>query len=104
VVLHEVAEHTCVGCYKLFPGRPNKIRCKPWCGDKRRGDRHTNKKRPGGRYKRIVTHFIAIDGEGVTVNGEHHYVLLSVGDKSLHKNGQHLSYEDVWAFLWDCFL
>jgi DNA polymerase type B, organellar and viral len=104
VALHEVAEHECVGCYKLFPGRPNKIRCKPSCGRKQPGDRHKNKKRPGGRYKRIVTHFIAIDGEGVTVNGEHHYVLLSVGDKSLHKNGAHLDYESIWAFLWDQFL
>ncbi len=104
-MLHEVAQHTCVGCWKLFPGRPNKIRCKPSCGRKQPGDRHKNKKRPGGRYKRIVTHFIAVDGEGITLeNGEHRYVLISVGDKSYHRNGEHLQFEDVWAFLWDQFM
>jgi hypothetical protein len=67
--------------------------------------------------------FIAVDGEGVTRplyyvdyddNGDevvkrgegdrHDYVLLSVGDKSLHKNGEQLTHDDIFTFLWDQFL
>lgn len=65
--------------------------------------------------------FIAVDGEGVNVrrevvtyndNGEqevtfvnaHEYVLLSVGDKSLHNNGAILDHEDIFAFLWEQYL
>ena len=32
------------------------------------------------------------------------YVLLSVGDQQLHNNGQHLSYERIFEFLYDQFL
>jgi hypothetical protein len=89
-----------------MPGaRPNKKYCYADCRDKYTGDRHKNKRRPGGRYKRIITHFIAVDGEGVTIDGAHYYVLLSVGDKSLRsQDGKHLQYDDIWAFLWDQFM
>jgi hypothetical protein len=68
--------------------------------------------------------FIAVDGEGVTrpqyytdwdeETGEevlrlseqdrHDYVLLSVGDQSLHKNGRELTHDDIFSFLWEQFL
>ena len=46
--------------------------------------------------------FIAVDGEGQTDwKGRHHYVLLSVGDVSLHKNGYPLDHESIFTFLWE---
>lgn len=50
-----------------------------------------------------MTHFVAVDGEGITVNGVHSYVLLSVGTESLHHNGAPLSWSDIWTFLWEQF-
>lgn len=62
--------------------------------------------------------FIAVDGEGVTRveyvetwNDEmqdfvmmqqkvHHYVLLSVGDQSLHHNGEPLRHDEIFEFLY----
>lgn len=77
-------------------------------------------------------HFTGVDGEGVNypdptgavyeckhdlycpdfVEGElhthpvqlHKYVLLSVGDKSYHRRGAELQFEEILDFLWDCFL
>ena len=62
-----------------------------------------------------------MDGEGVTrpnyvetidEHGEsvliqdgdvHDYVLLSVGNKSLHKRGKNLHYDEIFSFLWEQF-
>lgn len=53
-----------------------------------------------------TTRFIGIDGEGVNrPDGNHEYVLLSVGSKSLYKpDGSRLTWYDIMPFLWDCFL
>lgn len=49
--------------------------------------------------------FIGVDGEGVTLRtGEHRYVLLSVGDQSLHKNGERLRFTDIMPFLYEQYL
>jgi len=67
--------------------------------------------------------FVAVDGEGVTrqqyytdwdedgneivrksERDRHDYVLLSVGDKSLHKNGEVLNHHEIFSFLWEQFL
>lgn len=48
-----------------------------------------------------ATKFIAVDGEGQMIDGQHQYVLLSVGDVSLHDHGKPLHYEDIFAFLWE---
>lgn len=48
-----------------------------------------------------VTRFIGIDGEGQMINGKHEYVLLSIGDVSLHDDGKPLRYDDIFAFMWD---
>jgi hypothetical protein len=109
----------CSGCETEFPydpARPNRKRCNPKC------------KRPGknaARDRRLSEHdvqFIAVDGEGVDrwdqeeiwneIEGDyvirgvrgHEYVLLSVGDKSLHNNGKLLQHREIFAFLWDQFL
>jgi len=111
----------CAGCGALFqPKSLLQKRCKTNC--KRSGE-----SKNGTRARERELHeieFIAVDGEGVTrqrydvdwdeETGEevtrlseydrHDYVLLSVGDKSLHKNGKELHHDDIFAFLWEQFL
>lgn len=55
---------------------------------------------------RQPTHFIGVDGEGVTrPDGKHDYILLSVGNRSLyHEDGRELTWYDIIPFIWDCFL
>lgn len=47
--------------------------------------------------------FIAVDGEADTTVSGDPYVLLSVGDRSLHENGRRLTHHDIFPFLWDCY-
>lgn len=108
-------EKECAGCGTLFtPQTLTQKRCKTNCS---RG----LESKHGARAKERQLHqveFIAVDGEGVTrpnyridwdENGEeisildgdrHDYVLLSVGDKSLHRNGQALRHREIFEFLW----
>lgn len=44
--------------------------------------------------------FIAVDGEGVTIDGQHYYVMLSVGDETLTNNGDPIGFESIAEFLW----
>lgn len=53
--------------------------------------------------------FIGVDGEGVNIvypdgHKEHRYVMLSVGDETLWKNGAELTHQDIFPFLYDCYL
>jgi DNA polymerase family B len=115
-------EKACVGCGARFtPSRRNQTRCKPDCSVKR-----SSSSKNGARTRERELHeveFIAVDGEGVTrpkyridydpETGEeitvrceedtHDYVLLSVGDKSLHKNGKELTHDEIFSFLWEQF-
>lgn len=51
-----------------------------------------------------VPRFVGVDGEGVThQDGTHDYVLLSVGDRSLARDGSRLTWRDIFPFLYDCF-
>lgn len=115
-------EKECVGCGTLFtPKIRQQTRCKRDC--KARGSEAKNKARSIARELHEVE-FIAVDGEGVTrplyytdydpVTGEeierrsltedrHDYVLLSVGDQSLHKNGKALDHNDIFSFLYEQF-
>lgn len=72
------------------------------------GERSRHKNRDRKRNEARENHhleFIGVDGEGVTLeSGEHRYVLLSVGDKSFHLEGLPLDYEDIFSFLWECYL
>lgn len=109
-------ERGCVGCGASFtPKSFQQKRCKKNCSS---STSHNARKRIQQLHE---VEFIAVDGEGVTrpryvtdwdENGEeisrrdgdiHDYVLLSVGDKSLHKNGQRLNHRDIFAFLWSCY-
>lgn len=48
-----------------------------------------------------MTSFIAVDGEGVTRDDSmHDYVLLSVGEESLHSNGERLTFDAIMRFLY----
>jgi hypothetical protein len=44
--------------------------------------------------------FVGVDGEGMTVNGEHKYVLFGVGNRQL-ENPTGLSWKQVFRFLYD---
>jgi hypothetical protein len=109
----------CAGCGALF--QPETLlhkRCEKDC---------KRESKNAARARERVLHeveFIAVDGEGVTraleyvdwdedtgeevvkvlERGRHDYVLLSVGDKSLHKNGDVLTHDDIFSFLWEQFL
>jgi len=50
--------------------------------------------------------FAGVDGEGVErPDGAHEYVLLSVGERSLfHDNGRKLTTDEIFDFLYECFL
>lgn len=64
--------------------------------------RHTTRQRERERHH---VNFIGIDGEGITdENGDHHYVLLSVGDQSYERNGRHLHHDEIFEFLYDQYL
>lgn len=106
----------CKCCGSAFEtGNYQQLKCKPSCG---RLDSHVARVRKKDLHELT---FIGVDGEGVNVwrdqldvdsNGEeyvkrvrdHHYVLLSVGDQSLHKNGAELTHDDIFTFLWDQYL
>lgn len=47
--------------------------------------------------------FVGVDGEGVNrPDGAHDYVMLSVGDRTLHRNGERLTLLEIVEFLWEC--
>lgn len=102
----------CVGCGKSFPQlNPLQMRCERDCGRNRKGEPRTlaqkqtrNASRTQARVE-AKPHFIAVDGEGVTDpdTNEHRYVLLSVGENSLHRDGAHLTFEEIMSFLWEQF-
>lgn len=74
-------------------------RCRKDCGRKT-----GNSKRAQNRANHAVT-FIGVDGEGVTrPDGQHDYVMLSVGSRTLFDDGRQLSLDLILPFLWECFL
>lgn len=113
-------EKACAGCGARFtPKNLRQKRCKPSCRE--RTAESKNGQRAAERQRHEVE-FIAVDGEGVTrpnyaidwdeesgeeitiLDGDRHdYVLLSVGDKSLHRNGRELHYNEIFAFLYEQF-
>lgn len=113
----------CVGCGGEFqPRRSDQIRCVKDCG------RTSQQSHRARSESRAIGHkvFIGVDGEGVTycancetVKGEslecdecgntewkHDYVLLTVGDNEplYRRDGGHLHYRDIFAYLYRCFL
>lgn len=111
----------CTGCGESFETEKfTQKRCKPGCG-RVRTSADKNRTRTLKRENH-ETEFIAVDGEGIDTyeyveefdeeSGElvqvrksvHDYVLLSVGDKSLHKDGKFLTHNDIFTFLYEQFL
>jgi hypothetical protein len=120
----------CAGCSETFaydPARPTKRYHSPEC---RRHTEETRRARSSAQKSqaaadRNATHeveFIAVDGEGVTYTAPrevwddeegnvvtkmvqvHDYVLLTVGDQSLHRDGRKLHHDEIFRFLYDQFL
>lgn len=90
---------TCKGCgvgFKAFD--PRQRRCKPDC-NRKRASASANGARAKMRGERLPL-FIGVDGEGVQQNGTHDYVLLSVDDKSFHREGAHLQFSEIMEFLY----
>lgn len=112
----------CAGCDATFeytPARPNK---KYHSDDCRKASRIRDTKSANGAKARAAedheVEFIAVDGEGVTrmeyveeynealedwvlmPHKVHHYVLLSVGDQSLHHDGAPLRHDEIFEFLY----
>lgn len=89
-------ERTCKGCGNEFStGNFNQRRCHVSCG-------RAPRKKPL-RSQRTLE-FVGVDGEGVDrPDGTHEYVMLSVGNETLFRNGDMLETSDIFAFLYDCF-
>lgn len=110
----------CASCPETFiydPSRPNKKYHSTECKQKGRSNTSAN----GARERKSGDHdveFIAVDGEGITrmeyveawnedledwvmmPKKVHHYVLLSVGDQSLHHDGEPLRHDEIFEFLY----
>ena len=68
----------------------------------RRATRNNARTRTRANY---VQQFVGVDGEGINLpNGEHRYVMLSVGDETLFKNGDPLGHKDCLEFVYQHFL
>jgi DNA polymerase family B len=77
-----------------------------WATDQERR-RAQNERRKAGRAARqpdhSATRFIAIDGEGTGRTGDHHYILLGIGDAQISDiNG--IPLDRIFGFLWDTFM
>lgn len=91
----------CIGCGDTFTAADlRKKRCKKDCG-RTEASRHRTRKI--ARIEHDVQ-FMAVDGEGDTTQPGDPYVLLSVGDESLHRDGKRLTHHDIFPFLWQQYL
>lgn len=91
---------TCACGVVFRAANPAQFRCTPQCG---RTSQIKNAARTVARASHTPT-FIGVDGEGVTrKDGVHDYVLLSIGEESLHHDGERLQFDDVATFLWEQF-
>lgn len=113
----------CPGCEQPFESdNYNQRRCTPRCGTQRTSE-DSNAARTA-KQDAALADFIAVDGEGVDVERwglqwvegddgwmeerevkvkDHHYVLFSVGDQSLHRDGAQLEFPEIMEFLYAQF-
>lgn len=92
-------DRTCKGCGNEFSTtNANRKRCAANCGRA-----SGNQARHSRRLVNEIT-FVGVDGEGVDrPDGNHEYVMLSVGDKTLWDNGSQLSLGSILSFLYECY-
>lgn len=90
-------EKTCISCGNEFvTDNFQKKKCSKNCGNV-----SLQKKRTENR-KNNVLEFIGVDGEGVDrPDGKHEYVMLSVGEKTLWKEGRQLTLQEILGFLYE---
>ncbi len=87
----ETVDTTCPGCGKPGLG---------YCGRKCQHDNSAHSARDA-KLAASETIFVGVDGEGITVDGVHRYVMLSVGDVTLWRGGRDLTHTDVFPFLYE---
>lgn len=94
----------CIGCSCIIENaRKNRLRCQPDCG-RSKGRKRASGKHVARKLEAQTRDFIGVDGEGVTdSDGTHRYVLLTVGKESLHRNGDALTTDEIFRFLYDQF-
>lgn len=118
--------HTCqcAGCdlqFQYNPSRPTQQYHSTACRESSKRKRRSNESHNGARSKTRDDHdveFIAVDGEGVTrmeyvevwdddeqnfvhkLRKVHHYVVISVGDETLHHDGALLRHDEIFSFLY----
>lgn len=88
----------CVGCGSEFETDRYRQRACDSCGVGKNPAR-------SARRKSHNISFVGVDGESVNrPDGSHEYVMLSVGDDTLFKNGETLGFSDIMGFLWSAHL
>lgn len=112
----------CAGCEATFNYNPSRPNQKYHSRDCKTSSRiRDTKSANGAKAQKALDHeveFISVDGEGITTweyveeydpeeqdfvmkyRKVHHYVLLSVGDQSLHHDGEPLRHDEVFEFLY----
>lgn len=92
-----IHERICRACRTRFETTNSR---KIFCGS----DCSKNKSRTNRRLANDIT-FIGVDGEGVDrPDGNHEYIMLSVGSDTLFSGGRQLTLSEILTFLWQCFL
>lgn len=89
----------CARCNTGFvTANPRRLYC-----DGCRKKNSVHKARTAKRADNALT-FVGVDGEGVDrPDGTHEYVMLSVGDRTLWRDGRQLTLGEILSFLWECY-
>lgn len=94
---HEII---CEQCGTTFNGRTAKTR---YCGFPCRKKSSNHRARAVSRAAHGLR-FVGVDGEGVgRPDGNHDYVMLSVGQQTLFNQGAALTFGEILRFLWECY-
>lgn len=88
-------ERECVGCGRGFETDRFRQRTCDSCGVGHHPARTARRK-----YHHVT--FVGVDGESVNrPDGSHDYIMLSVGDRTLFRDGRQLGFGEIMSFLWD---
>jgi hypothetical protein len=89
-------ERFCERCSNIFLPKSNRQKYCSECNKGRNANRAINS-------QFAPTQFIGVDGEGSGDGKDHKYVLLGVGQEQI-ANPDGLSTQEIFEFLWECFL